>query len=294
MDEYSFPTIARKIKQLLKRIYYEQYLKIVNRNSKIYEGKFGLKYHCFKKSALDAHIMSNGVLPEYICTTNQPFIPSKDCVIFDVGANVGFISCVLAKRYAEGGVVHSYEPDPLNAQQLSLNVKLNSLENMHVHQMALQDDENIESIDFNIRRLLDGDNNENRGISSLLDIELGRKSKKRVVASTIDKEILRLKLKKLDFIKIDVKGAESLVLKGAYHSILKYKPVIQYELSNVIDKLAGVNNTATSFEFLKNQNYRQFCIQDETNLIELFNVDDNMGDTNVLCFHTSKMPNFLS
>src|SRR4051812_19690833 len=41
----------------------------------------------------------------------SPYVQDGDCVV-DVGANVGFISVLLARLVGPGGQVHAFEPDP--------------------------------------------------------------------------------------------------------------------------------------------------------------------------------------
>lgn len=50
-------------------------------------------------------------------------------VIFDVGANIGYVSLLLAKAAGEAGKVFAFEALPSNVDQLRRNVTLNSMEN---------------------------------------------------------------------------------------------------------------------------------------------------------------------
>jgi len=288
----NFIISLRKLKALLRRVVAKILLPIFNSKTKIYNGIGGLKYHCYSSSALDNHIISKGIIPEYICCTDQLTFP-KNSVMFDVGANAGFISCVLASKYAFHGQVHAYEPDPQNINQLEKNKDLNKLDNLVIHKIALQEDHAKAETTFYIRRLVDGDFNENRGLSSILKISHGTVSEEKVDCSTIDNEIARLGLRRLDFLKIDVEGAEFSVLQGGERAISKFHPVIQYEYSNAIDKLAGVNNTELSFKFLERLGYIQYLIKDELSLVPLLNVDKIINNVNILCFYHTKLPSFL-
>jgi FkbM family methyltransferase len=292
MKKSKFISSLKIFKSLLISISAKILLPILNKKTKIHHGIGGLKYHIYSSSALDKHIVSNGILPEYICCTNQLKFAS-DSVMFDIGANAGFVSCVLATKYAINGQVHAYEPDNQNMQQLEKNRELNSLSNLTTHKIALQDDHNKTKTTFYIRRLVDSDFNENRGLSSTLKIPLGQISEREVDCSTLDNEVLRLGINRLDFIKIDVEGGEFPVLKGAENAITKFHPVIQWEYSNAIDELAKVNNTEQSFNFLKSLGYLQYQIKDEQFLIPLLNVDKAISNVNILCFHNTKIPVFL-
>lgn len=54
---------------------------------------------------------------------------SPGAVIFDVGANIGYVSLLLAKAAGEAGKVFAFEALPSNVDQLRRNVALNAMEN---------------------------------------------------------------------------------------------------------------------------------------------------------------------
>jgi len=279
----------------LKFFFLQQFSKFlfsVNSKSKYVKGLYGLTYQVYPRSALDNHIIKNGILPDYICLTNQLKL-SKKSIIFDVGANAGFVACVLAKKYASKGKVHAYEPDPQCFKQLVENKKINNLNNLEPHQIALQHDHYKMRIPFYIRRLVDGDLMENRGLSSIYNIKLGAKNKNFADSSTIDNEVKRLNINRIDFIKIDVEGGEFFVIQGAVKSICKFYPTILYEYSNAIDKLTETKNTQQTFNFLKKLGYIQFLIDKEISLIYLPKYSSQLGNINILAFHQTKLPIFL-
>ena len=88
-------------------------------------------------------------------------------------------------------------------------------------------------------------------------------------------EIMELKtldsmnLPGLDFLKIDVEGAEGLVLQGAAETIKKYKPTIFFEHNwQTIDpKLVDVGHVPTPFEVLVQLGYTTFKYIDWDNYI---------------------------
>lgn len=254
-----------------------------NRTPFIVTGAYGIKYSCYRRSALDAHIIKDGILPEYLLNTLDLKLP-KESVIFDIGANVGYVSFVLAKKYAEFGEVHAFEPDSSNIKQFERNLELNASKNLYLHKCALQDNEGIHELRFNIRRLIDADKNENRGISTIANVELGKVDVKIVPASTIDKQVAELDLNRLDLIKIDVEGAEYLVIKGGIRAINRFRPIIQYEYSRVLDGLSNSRNAIEAYELIKSLGYEQFIIKNESELIMIREFDMQMGDTNILCF----------
>ncbi|MDA1060739.1 MAG: FkbM family methyltransferase [bacterium] len=55
---------------------------------------------------------------------------SKGMVAFDLGANIGYYSAMMANLVGTNGKVYAVEPSSSNFQLLSLNLKLNQLENI--------------------------------------------------------------------------------------------------------------------------------------------------------------------
>ena len=51
-------------------------------------------------------------------------------VVVDVGANIGYFTCLFGKRVGSSGMVHAFEPDRDNANVLEGNVRLNGLSNV--------------------------------------------------------------------------------------------------------------------------------------------------------------------
>lgn len=58
-------------------------------------------------------------------------------VFYDVGANIGMMSLLVAKAAGPSVEVHAFEPEPQNAERLRANGQLNALPNMFVHEAAL-------------------------------------------------------------------------------------------------------------------------------------------------------------
>jgi FkbM family methyltransferase len=256
-------------------------------------GRYGIAYKVVPHSALDAHIIKNGIYGDWIASQDLIEI-AKDAVIFDIGANAGFLSLIFAKRYAPDGAVYAYEPDPAIFDRLQENLAVNDgIKNLFLNQVALQDDPDKMTSTLNIRRAIDDDADENCGLSSLLNISLHTVDRVTVKVSTLDKEVSRLALQRLDFIKIDVEGFETKVLAGGRNSILRFKPAILWEFSRVIDKLSGTQNSTQSFLYLAKLGYHHFAISEITGLKAVSSADDITTDVNILSFHQEKLPENL-
>lgn len=66
--------------------------------------------------------------------------------------------------------------------------------------------------------------------------------------------------------------------------------MIQYESSNVLDRMMHASHTRDCFLLLQQLGYRQFKIVDEQYLSEMTEPDPVMADVNVLCFPNTAIP----
>jgi FkbM family methyltransferase len=136
----------------------------------------------------------------YLLRTLRP-----DDVCFDVGANIGYYTTLMARAVASGAV-HAFEPDPLCSSLLELNLHINGLGNASLNRTAMGAQPG--------RALLV--RSTDSGFNSLRDT--GRKPVAREVdvpMSTIDSYMETSGARRVDVLKVDVEGAEGLVLEGA-------------------------------------------------------------------------------
>jgi len=198
-----------------------------------------------------------------------------------------------AKKHVYEGIVFAFEPDLEVYERLKKNIELNNIKNIIPFSKALQDDPTKETATFYRRRTVDGDYLVNFGLSTIEKMPNHNIAEDSVPCSTIDKEVLHNQISKVDFIKIDVEGSEYRVLKGGFETINNYHPIIHYEYSTIIDKLANSENTFQSYQFLDKLGYKQFNIFADKTLIELKKYDPELDQTNVIAFHKSALPSKL-
>ena len=151
--------------------------------------------------------------------------------ILDVGANSGLYSIFYSKRVGEEGCVYAFEPDPNTYTFLLENLKLNECKNVSTYDFALSNKESlVEMISYNPEDLnlkLQGDS-----FKYMQEVSIGSEATGNGMKAykLDDLEEIRC-ISKIDFIKIDVEGAELLVLQGGLNTIQKHRPVIIFELS---------------------------------------------------------------
>lgn len=127
-------------------------------------------------------------------------------VFYDVGANIGMVSMLVASRGREvDAQVHAFEPEPVNARRLRDNLATNGISTVEVHELGLAAESGTTSL------YVAGD--AGTGAHSMIADLTGS-------SRTIDIRVMAM----TDFaaehpapscVKIDVEGAEMEVLRGA-------------------------------------------------------------------------------
>jgi FkbM family methyltransferase len=144
-----------------------------------------------------------------------------DCVI-DIGANVGYYTVVAAKLVSPGGCVHAFEASPQVVAGLVANAALNPSANIHVHTQAVTD--RCGEIEFYTAAA-------NRtGYSSIRD--LGGQTAAVATVPTISLDSILDELPATRLVKIDVEGAELLVLKGMHRLLERDRPYVIFEIDD--------------------------------------------------------------
>ena len=127
-------------------------------------------------------------------------------VVWDVGANVGFYSCMLSRLVGESGVVIAVEPNRQNIAALEENQHLSKAANIHPLQCALSDHDGevvmMENPGYSsVNRVLEGATQPQQGTITMR-------------ASRGDSLVQVGGIPAPHFIKIDVEGHELSVING--------------------------------------------------------------------------------
>ncbi|ULA61182.1 MAG: Methyltransferase FkbM family [Nitrospira sp.] len=164
------------------------------------ERVLGFTVHCFDYRTM--HLLFRVILlrNEYYFETAKAYP-----VIFDCGANIG-LATLFFKWLYPGSEIYAFEPDGETFALLRRNVEANNLTGVHLYNAALSDKAGTAS--FYVDHSKPG--------SPRMSLNYQRMPKDSIVVETlILSDIIRSQLagKELDFLKIDVEGAEEAVLK---------------------------------------------------------------------------------
>lgn len=181
--------------------------------------------------AIGPHLSRSGNYePEVLSALRGHLAPGDTFV--DVGASFGYFSTQIGRHLGPGGTVIAFEPGPQNQSLLLLNLHANDIGGAEVHQLALSDEAGL----FAYSR--SGAN----GVVSRFGGDPRELSNHDLVrVSTLDAELAG---RPVSTIKIDVEGAEGLVLKGASATLRSSMPTVVFEFSppalESVSKMGGL------------------------------------------------------
>lgn len=188
--------------------------KILNRIQSFVKTDFaevqGSKMYLDPNDSLNLSI--NGVYGELDTRIMKEHVLKNDIVI-DVGANIGYYTLLFSRLVGDQGKVFSFEPEPNNFEILKKNIEVNSYKNVKIEPVALSDKNG--ELDLFV-----SDNMLNHKIYRTENTTKSIKIK----TITLDDYISKHELTdKINFVKIDVEGAELKVMNGMKHILQESK-----------------------------------------------------------------------
>lgn len=146
---------------------------------------------------------------------------TKDDVLLDIGANVGYYSILAAKA---GALVYAFEPAPAIYQRLRRNIELNQLATVKTFCVGLG--EKTDSEIFYYDQMCSS-------ASSRADLDYfsdGTAVRIECPFVTLDEICAREGIDRIDLIKCDVEGGELFVFRGGIQTLKKYRPYVLCEM----------------------------------------------------------------
>jgi FkbM family methyltransferase len=179
---------------------------------------------------------------------------------YDVGANIGYISLILARLVGDTGQVFAFEALPANTKRWKTNVQLNGLsDRMHLFSGAVSN--STAPVHFLVH---------NSGGMGKVVGSAGRENTYQneieVAGTSLDDFIFNLGNPTPQVIKMDIEGGEVLALPGMHRLLSEKHPVLLMELH-------GHDSSQVAWQILTGLGYR-ICwmkpgFQEVTTLAEL-------------------------
>lgn len=143
----------------------------------------------------------------------------------DIGANYGWYTTLFASVVKGQGQVHSFEPVPVTFAELKRNHELmGSPANVKINNVALGDEPGTITMNF-----FEG---EPTGHASIATKGATPSDSFECPMITLDSYLAENKIGKVDFVKVDIEGAELMMLKGATRLFTGEKlPIILMEMA---------------------------------------------------------------
>ena len=134
--------------------------------------------------------------------------------VLDIGAHHGYYTLLASQIVGPAGKVLAFEPSPRERKKLNLHLRLNRCKNVLIESCALGDADSAGQL-FLASRTESGCNSLRRPDVS------GAPAPISVVVQRLDQVLLKQRIGSVDFVKLDVEGAELSVLKGATELLTK-------------------------------------------------------------------------
>src|SRR5918995_6449124 len=148
------------------------------------------------------------------------FTPKEGDIVIDIGAHIGLYTIISSKRVGANGKVVAIEADPSNFEMLNSNIKLNQLTNVTPLNYA------VYSKETKIKLYLPGEESGYTMHHSIMSNRARTEDKfVEVNANTLDYILQSKGITDVNWVKIDVEGAEFEVLKGATNVLSKSKDI---------------------------------------------------------------------
>jgi FkbM family methyltransferase len=199
---------------------------------------------------LKGSMMTKGVIGVYEYWKTKLFfdLVKEGMTCIDAGAHKGYFSLLFAKLMNDKGKVLSFEPLPENCFWFRQSTQVNNYKCIKLYPYALSDDEGTATF-------YPG---KTTGQGSLFSDHKTSTNQKQLTVKTrkLDNILKDEGIEDVDIIKIDVEGAELLVLRGAENILKKSKNVKLFIDIDVKDK----ETKEKIFEFLNVRGFKMYKI----------------------------------
>jgi len=165
----------------------------------------------------------------------------EGAVCWDVGSERGWFALLMGKLVGPTGRVDAFEAFLPNYEKLQANIALNNFTWVHSYNLAVGDrSENMyfippsDEITHHISFLED-----HSGVGYL--VPEARPGSIEVAMTTLDQHVEETESDRLDFIKMDIEGAEVAALQGAQQAIRQFRPKIAIEYNREAASRVGTS-----------------------------------------------------
>jgi len=282
-------TLPQRIGRFLASPARRKYSTLANRARRIFPGMpiplrlpFGA-WWLAEKSALDHELIYNEF--ERMETEFVKRLLRRDMTVVDAGAHHGLYTLLASKRVKWDGRVIAVEPSPRECERLERHLRLNRCSNTELVSCALGEAPGETDL-----YLVDGFQDWCNSLRPPAVDEPVRTV--RVSVRRLDDVLAELGVSKVDFIKLDVEGAELSVLYGAMKLLRREsRPAILAEVQDTRTQPWGYA-AREIIQFLIRMDYRWFAIAAKGALLPI-SCDQETYDANLVALPVERTEEFL-
>jgi FkbM family methyltransferase len=173
------------------------------------------------RNYLSRCLIHEGVYQPEVSAAVVKWLPQGG-VMVDVGANVGYMTMLGARRVGPAGRVLAIEPNPYMVEAMRRHLDKNGISNVSIVQAGCSRAKGSFPLYLSPDR--------NPGMTSLSAKNAHSQRSIQVDVVPLDELVAEFNPPSLDVLKIDVEGAELQVLQGAKETLRRFRPVILMEL----------------------------------------------------------------
>ena len=177
----------------------------------------------------------------------EHFTPKQGDIVVDIGAHMGRYTIISSKRVGSNGKVVAIEAHPGNFEMLNRNIKLNQLTNVIPLNYA------VYSKETKVKLYLPEEESGYTIYNTIMSNRAGTEDKfVEVNANTVDYllKLNQIREEQVNWIKVDVEGAEFEVLKGATNVLSKSRDI------SLLIEIHGLDNYGPILNFLSLYNFK--------------------------------------
>ncbi len=190
---------------------------------------------------------------------------TPEMVYFDIGAWIGSTVLYASKKCKQ---VICFEPDPIAYQYLLSNIQLNNLKNVAPYNIALSDQTGIQKMGSLGKELGDS-------MTSLLSSSTTENDSFNAFTLQWDSFLKFSSLKEINFIKIDIEGAEFFLLPTLETFLIQHKPIVY--LSTHAPFLDTSNRKKEMEKIVSIMRIYKNCYNSNLELIDINTISDDQN-----------------
>jgi FkbM family methyltransferase len=283
-------TLPERIRRFLASPARRKYITLANRARRIFPGMpiplrlpFGA-WWLAEESALDHELIYNEF--ERMETEFVKRLLRRDMTVVDAGAHHGLYTLLASKRVGWDGQVIAIEPSPRECERLEKHLRINRCSNTELVPCALGEDPGETDL-----YLVEGFQDWCNSLRPPAVDEPIRTV--RVSVRRLDDVLSELGVSRVDFIKLDVEGAELSVLYGAMKLLQRdSRPAILVEVQDIRTQPWGYA-AREIIQFLIRMDYRWFAIAARGALLPI-SCDQESYDANLVALPVERTEEFLN